>query len=424
MGYFRIEGPVRLSGEVEVSGAKNSSLPILAASIVSPRPVVVENVPDLLDVHTMIEILRAVGFSVEFRDGTVRVIPSEEANTDVPYELVRKMRASFNVLGPLAAKYGRAKVALPGGCSIGVRPVDFHIEGLKKMGFEIEIEHGFVVAKRSKIKSARITLPRPSVGATEHLMTTAAVLEGIEVSIENAAMEPEIVDLQDFLRKLGAEVEGAGTGVVRVRGGIRASGEIRHRVIPDRIEAGTYAIAIAATGGKGKVRGLRIDHLGALWEVLEKAGVSLNMGEGEVEIEMNGRPNPLSIDVVPYPGFPTDLQPQMMAFLSIAKGTSHIRENVFHSRFLHVDELKRMGARIEISDSTAIIEGVEKLSGAPVKGTDLRATAALVIAAFMAEGVSEIHHVEHIFRGYERVIEKFRKLGGRIEYVGVVEYED
>ena len=424
MGYFRIEGPVRLSGEVEVSGAKNSSLPILAASIVSPRPVVVENVPDLLDVHTMIEILRAVGFSVEFRDGTVRVIPSEEANTDVPYELVRKMRASFNVLGPLAAKYGRAKVALPGGCSIGVRPVDFHIEGLKKMGFEIEIEHGFVVAKRSKIKSARITLPRPSVGATEHLMTTAAVLEGIEVSIENAAMEPEIVDLQDFLRKLGAEVEGAGTGVVRVRGGIRASGEIRHRVIPDRIEAGTYAIAIAATGGKGKVGGLRIDHLGALWEVLEKAGVSLNMGEGEVEIEMNGRPNPLSIDVVPYPGFPTDLQPQMMAFLSIAKGTSHIRENVFHSRFLHVDELKRMGARIEISDSTAIIEGVEKLSGAPVKGTDLRATAALVIAAFMAEGVSEIHHVEHIFRGYERVIEKFRKLGGRIEYVGVVEYED
>jgi len=424
VGYFRIEGPVRLSGEVEVSGAKNSSLPILAASIVSPRPVVVENVPDLLDVHTMIEILRAVGFSVEFRDGTVRVIPSEEANTDVPYELVRKMRASFNVLGPLAAKYGRAKVALPGGCSIGVRPVDFHIEGLKKMGFEIEIEHGFVVAKRSKIKSARITLPRPSVGATEHLMTTAAVLEGIEVSIENAAMEPEIVDLQDFLRKLGAEVEGAGTGVVRVRGGIRASGEIRHRVIPDRIEAGTYAIAIAATGGKGKVRGLRIDHLGALWEVLEKAGVSLNMGEGEVEIEMNGRPNPLSIDVVPYPGFPTDLQPQMMAFLSIAKGTSHIRENVFHSRFLHVDELKRMGARIEISDSTAIIEGVEKLSGAPVKGTDLRATAALVIAAFMAEGVSEIHHVEHIFRGYERVIEKFRKLGGRIEYVGVVEYED
>ncbi len=424
MGYFRIEGPVRLSGEVEVSGAKNSSLPILAASIVSPHPVVVENVPDLLDVHTMIEILRAVGFSVEFRDGTVRVIPSEEANTDVPYELVRKMRASFNVLGPLAAKYGRAKVALPGGCSIGVRPVDFHIEGLKKMGFEIEIEHGFVVAKRSKIKSARITLPRPSVGATEHLMTTAAVLEGIEVSIENAAMEPEIVDLQDFLRKLGVEVEGAGTGVVRVKGGIRASGEIRHRVIPDRIEAGTYAIAIAATGGKGKVRGLRIDHLGALWEVLEKAGVSLNMGEGEVEIEMNGRPNPLSIDVVPYPGFPTDLQPQMMAFLSIAKGTSHIRENVFHSRFLHVDELKRMGARIEISDSTAIIEGVEKLSGAPVKGTDLRATAALVIAAFMAEGVSEIHHVEHIFRGYERVIEKFRKLGGRIEYVGVVEYED
>ena len=423
MGYFKIKGPVRLSGEVKVSGAKNSSLPILVASIIVDGESLIENVPDLLDVSTMIEILRSVGHEVEFSNGRVRVKPPSSANTDVPYELVRRMRASFNVLGPLAAKYGRAKVALPGGCSIGVRPVDFHIEGLRKMGFDISIEHGFVTAVRKDPKSTRITLPKPSVGATEHLMTTAAVIDGLEITIENAAMEPEIVDLQDFLRKIGVEVEGAGTGIVHVKGGVKP-GDVKHRVIPDRIEAGTYVIAIAATGGEGKIVGLIPDHLNALWEALEKAGVELKIGEREVHVFGVDRPNPLSIDVSPYPGFPTDLQPQMMAFLSVARGTSHIRENVFHSRFLHVDELKRMGARIEISDSTAIIDGVEKLSGAPVKGTDLRATVALVIAAFMAEGESEIHHVEHIFRGYENVLEKFSSLGGEIEYVEVLEYED
>ncbi len=423
MGYFRIDGPVSLEGDVEISGAKNASLPILAASIISDSKVLIENVPDLLDVRTMIDILRSIGMEVSFNKSRVEVFPAASPNTDVPYELVRKMRASFNVLGPLVAKYGSAKVALPGGCSIGVRPVDFHISGLEKMGFKIEIEHGFVKARREKIKNARITLPKPSVGATEHLMTTASVLEGIEVIIENAAMEPEIVDLQKFLKEMGVEIEGAGTSVIRIRGGVKTK-TVRHRVIPDRIEAGTYAIAIAATLGKGKIRNLIPEHLNSLWEFLEESGVDLEIRENSVEISMDRRPSPLNIDVAPYPGFPTDLQPQMMAFLSTSVGTSHIRENVFHSRFLHVDELRRMGAKIELSDSTAIIEGVEKLSGAPVNGTDLRATAALVIAAFMAEGTSEIHHVEHIFRGYENVIEKFRKLGGGIEYVEVNEYVD
>ncbi len=423
MGYFEIEGPVRLEGDVEVSGAKNASLPILAASIISDSKIRLENIPDLLDVRTMMDILRSVGMKVSFSSGKVEISPPVSPNTDVPYELVRKMRASFNVLGPLVAKYGKAKVALPGGCSIGVRPVDFHIEGLKKMGFDIEIEHGFVVAKRRKVRDARITLPKSSVGATEHLMTTAAVLDGVEVVIENAAMEPEVVDLQEFLRKLGADVEGAGTSIVRVQGGVKSS-EAYHKVIPDRIEAGTYAIAIAATRGKGTIRNMLPEHLNSLWEFLEKSGVNLEIGRDLVKVSMSERPKPLSIDVTPYPGFPTDLQPQMMAFLSVAKGTSHIRENVFHARFLHVDELRRMGAKIELSDSTAIIEGVQKLSGAPVNGTDLRATAALVIAAFMAEGKSEIHHVEHIFRGYESVIEKFGKLGGSIRYTEVNEYED
>ncbi len=421
MGYFKISGPVSLSGEVRISGAKNASLPIMAASILADDEVMLSNIPDLLDVRTMIDILRSVNMNVIFEKGNVLITPASSPNTDVPYELVRKMRASFNVLGPLAAKFGRAKVALPGGCSIGVRPVDFHIEGLRKMGFDIEIEHGFVEARLKSPKSVVITLPKPSVGATEHLMTTAAALDGIEVLIENAAMEPEIMDLQRFLRRLGAQLEGAGTSRIFIKGGLR-SRKVEHEVIPDRIEAGTFAIAIAATKGHGRITGLIPDHLNSLWEVMEKIGVNLKIGKDWVEVEMRDCPVSAHINVTPYPGFPTDLQPQIMAFLSIAKGTSSIKENVFQSRFLHVDELKRMGANIEVTDATAIIKGVDKLSGAPVTGTDLRATAALVIAAFMAHGKSEIHHVEHIFRGYENVIEKFGKLGGKIEYVEVKEY--
>ena len=421
MGYFVVEGPVRLRGKVRVSGAKNSALPILAASVISDDIVAVENVPDLLDVKTMTSILRSVGMEVHRNGSEIEITPTDSPKTDVPYELVRKMRASFNVLGPLTARFGRAKVALPGGCSIGVRPVDFHIEGLKKMGFELKIEGGFVEARLVRPESTVITLPKPSVGATEHLMTTAAAIEGIEVIIENAAMEPEIVDLQEFLRKMGVEIEGAGSWKVSVKGGVK-SGRIRHSVIPDRIEAGTYAIALAATMGSGRIEGISPDHLTALWEAMKSTGAEVKTGGDWVEISMDSRPMPVHLNVTPYPGFPTDLQAQMMAYLSVARGTSFIKENVFPSRFQHVDELKRMGADIEVSDGTAIINGVEHLSGAPVDGTDLRATAALLIAAFMAHGRSEIHHVEHVFRGYERICEKFSDLGGEIEYVEVKEY--
>jgi len=422
LGYFKVNGPVKLHGEVEISGSKNASLPIIAASLISFDEVVIENVPDLLDIRTMIDILESINFNVSFSDGVVRVRPEfENVNTNVPYELVRKMRASFNVLGPLAARYGKAKVALPGGCSIGVRPVNFHIEGLEKLGFEVTIEHGFVEAKLVKPNNGKIILPKPSVGATEHLMTTAAAIEGIEVVIENAAMEPEIVDLQEFLRKLGVEIEGAGTSRIRIKGGVKRKAVV-HKVIPDRIEAGTYVIAIAATGGEGVVKNLDSEHLNSLWEVLEKIGVDLRIDKNKVYVKMEGKPKPVDVNVSPYPGFPTDLQPQIMTLLTVASGTSYIKENVFQTRFLHVDELKRMGADIEITDGTAIIKGVEGLSGAPVNGTDLRATAALLIAAFMANGKSEIHHVEHIFRGYENVCKKFGKLGGKIEYVGVKEY--
>jgi len=422
LGYFKVNGPVKLAGEVEISGSKNSSLPIIAASLISLDDVEIRNVPDLLDVRTMIDILESINFDIKFSNGIVHVKPQYSGvNTNVPYKLVRKMRASFNVLGPLAARYGKAKVALPGGCSIGVRPVNFHIKGLEKLGFEVNIEHGFVEAKLIKPNSCKIILPKPSVGATEHLMTTAAAIDGIEVVIENAAMEPEIVDLQEFLKKLGVEIEGAGTSRITIKGGVKKR-KITHEVIPDRIEAGSYVIAIAATGGEGIIKNINSEHLNSLWEVLEKVGVNLKIEKNQVHVKMNGIPKPVDINVSPYPGFPTDLQPQIMALLTLADGTSYIKENVFQTRFLHVDELKRMGAEIEITDGTAIIKGVKKLSGAPVNGTDLRATAALLIAAFMANGKSEIHHVEHIFRGYENVCEKFQKLGGKIEYVGVKEY--
>ena len=417
-GVFLVKGETTLRGEVHISGAKNAALPIMAASILCDDEVVVENVPKLLDVIVMKDILVSIGFDVSFEDNRMRIKRTlPKLNTEVPYELVRKMRASFNVLGPLAVKMGQAKVALPGGCSIGVRPVDFHIEGLRKLGFEIEVEHGFVRATRvERVDSVKIVLPFPSVGATEHLMTTAVLMEGTFTVIENAAMEPEIEDLQNFLNAMGGKVRGAGTSRIEIEGVRNLSGGT-HRIIPDRIEAGTYLIAIAATCGRGTVRGVKPDHLTALLETMRRTGATLEVGEDFVEVSMDDRPSPVDVVVNPYPGFPTDLQPQMMAYLCVGKGVSTIIENVFKTRFMHVGELRRMGANIEVSGNTAIVKGVEKLSGAPVLGTDLRATAALVIAGLMAKGQTEIHEVHHIFRGYENVLEKFAKLGANIEYV-------
>ncbi|ANQ54200.1 UDP-N-acetylglucosamine 1-carboxyvinyltransferase [Thermosipho sp. 1063] len=415
MGYFVLEKSV-LNGEVVISGAKNAALPILAATILIDDEIELRNVPDLLDIRTMIDILKETGKNVYFENNIVR-ISGVAKNKVIPYDLVRKMRASFNVLGPLVLRLGEGQVSLPGGCAIGVRPVDYHIMGLKKLGFSIEIEHGEVFAKRGKSEGEIfITLPFPSVGATEHLMTTAALLDGVEVVIENAAMEPEIVDLQKFLNKMGANVVGAGTRKIIVKGVKRLSGGT-YSVMPDRIEAGTYAISIASTGGEGVVKGIIPEHLEILWEVLEETGTKVDIFDSYVYVNGKNRKKSININIQPYPGFPTDLQPQIMVYLSVANGTSMIMENVFKNRFHHVDELVRMGAKIRIFDGTAIVEGVKKLSGAKVEGTDLRATAALIIAGFLAEGKTEVHNDFHALRGYENIAYKFKKLGGNIKHV-------
>jgi UDP-N-acetylglucosamine 1-carboxyvinyltransferase len=414
MGFFRVKKSI-LSGKVRISGAKNAALPILAASLLTNQEIIVSNVPDLLDVQTILCIIRESGRNVEFEKGVVK-ISSKVTNGAISYELVRKMRASFNVLGPLAAVLGEAKVALPGGCAIGVRPVDFHIEGLKKLGFDIEIEHGEVLAKfRKKENEVVISLPFPSVGATEHLMTTASILNGTTI-IENAAMEPEIEDLQNFLNKMGAKVSGAGTKSIFIEGVGSLKG-VSHEVIPDRIEAGTYAIAIAASGGKGYIEKVIPTHLDALWDILKNTGTNVEIYDDKVFIDGEGKKKSTKINILPYPGFPTDLQPQIMVYLSVADGTSTISENVFKNRFLHVDELVRMGADIYLTNGTAIINGVEKLSGAKVEGTDLRASAALIIAGLIAEGTTEVYNDFHVLRGYENIVDKIRGLNGKIEHL-------
>lgn len=417
MGKLIIKGPAKLTGSVKISGSKNSALPILAATLLCDETVILENVPNLMDIHTMIEILNAAGCRVSFKSGVVTIDPPTNPNTDIPYELVRKMRASFNVLGPLAAKFQKASVSLPGGCSIGVRPVDYHLEGLQRLGFSTKIEHGIVTAKlEKKVDEVIISLPFPSVGATEHIMTTAAILDGTHTIIENAAMEPEIEDLAIFLNQAGCKILGAGTRRVEIFGVRKVHGCV-HRVIPDRIEAGTYIIAIAATMGDGLVENLNVSHLISLFDVLKSSGVNLSqISQDKIRVSMNRRPDPVKIQVTPYPGFPTDLQPQIITFLSKAQGTSTVTETVFKSRFQHVDELRRFGARVEVSDGTAIVHGVENLSGAQVSATDLRAAAALVIAGLVASGTTLISEVDQIFRGYENIVEKFSGLSAVIEY--------
>lgn len=415
MGIILVSKSV-LHGEVEISGAKNSALPLLAATILTDEEVILNKVPHLADVETMFDILRTLGKKVQYdtATGTVRVSGAVN-NAHVPYDLVRKMRASFNVMGPLTVMMGEASTPLPGGCAIGVRPVDYHIEGLKKLGFEISFEHGEIRARvGKKDEFVVVHLPFPSVGATEHIMSVATMLPGTTV-IENAAMEPEIVDLQDLLNKMGARVQGAGTSKIIVEGVNKLHG-CEHTIIPDRIEAGTYAIAILSTGGEGRIKNVIPEHLDALWSVLEYTGASIKKGSNYVDVKSPGKWRACDVNVLPYPGFPTDLQPQIVVYLSIAQGTSTVTENVFKTRFAHVAELVRMGANMKLKDNTLIIEGVEKLQGATVMGTDLRATAALVVAGLVAEDTTEVTQVEHIFRGYENVIEKFRGLGGVLEY--------
>lgn len=414
MDKFVIKGGKKLSGTINVSGAKNSTLPILAGAILSGDNVMIKNIPDLKDVRTMMDVLRAIGLRLteNFESKELHIKPSEKLNIEAPYELIKQMRASFFVLGPLLARLGKARVALPGGCAIGTRPVDIHLKGLEKLGAKIILGHGYVEASASKLVGDNVYLDFPSVGATENIMMAATLAEG-RTLIENAAKEPEIDDLATFLNTLGAKIKGAGTDVIEITG-VKALRGGTHTIIPDRIEAGTFMVAAAMTGGHIKINNVRLDHLEAVIAKLQDAGVTFYKSGNTIEVIAPERLKPVNIKSFPYPGFPTDMQPQFMAAMTLAKGTSCIQETIFENRFMHVAELKRMGANVQIKDRSVVIEGVKHLSAAPVMASDLRAGAALVLAALAAAGKSEILRIYHIDRGYESIETKLRGIGADI----------
>ena len=412
-----IQGGRKLSGTVKVSGAKNAVLPVIAASLLASTPSVIEEIPDLDDVRTITEVLQYLGLATRWENpGSLYIDSTGIKSCEASYELVRKMRASFLVMGPLLARFQEARISLPGGCAIGTRPIDLHLKGFEALGAEIVLGHGFIEARAPHgLQGARVYLDFPSVGATENIMMAASLAQGRTV-IENAAQEPEIVDLANYLNAMGAKVRGAGTNVVRVEGVSRLTGT-NYAVIPDRIEAGTYMVAAAITGGDVVLKNVLFEHMKPLVAKLKEVGVTI---EEEVDqIRVNAAKSPLflrSVDIktLPYPGFPTDMQAQFMALMTVANGSSVITETVFENRFMHVDELKRMGANIKIDGRIAMVEGVTQLTGCPVTATDLRAGAALVIAGLIAQGRTEIGSVHHIDRGYDRIVDKFKSLGADI----------
>ena len=410
---LEIEGGVRLRGEVAVSAAKNAALPALAAALLTSEPVRLPNVPALADVGTMVRLLETLGASVGRAGDELSVRVERVASDLAPYELVSTMRASVLVLGPLVARHGTARVALPGGCAIGVRPIDQHLKGLAKLGAEIAIENGYVTAQASRLKGARITTDLVTVTGTENLMMAAALAEGTTV-IENAACEPEVADLAALLTAMGARVHGAGTARLEIQGVPELGGAV-HRVVPDRIEAGTLIVAGAITGGDVTVTGLVPAHIAAVLATLDECGVALETGPGWVRVRGPERPRAADVTTSPYPGFPTDMQAQVMTLLGLADGQSRVTETIFENRFMHVAELARMGARIETDGAIAIVRGVPGYQGAPVMASDLRASAALVLAGLAAAGVTTISRVYHLDRGYERLEAKLAALGARIE---------
>ena len=415
MDKLIIDGGRPLAGLVRVSGAKNSVLPILAATILAEGPVQLRNVPELRDVSTMAKLLEEMG-AVTSSAEEYKVDASSLSSFRAPYELVKTMRASFLVLGPLLTKYGKAEVSLPGGCAIGARPVNLHIKGLEAMGAKIQVESGYVKARAPQgLKGAEIFLEIASVGATENLIMAAVLAEGKTV-IHNAAEEPEITDLITFLMKMGAKISGAGTSVVEIEG-VRSLRSISHSIIGDRVEAGTFLIAGAALGGEIEVQGFDPNHLTVVLEKLKMSGANLEISQDSVKLGMSlSRPEPVDIETGVYPGFPTDMQAQYMVLNCIASGKSVIQERIFENRFLHVQELSRLGAVIELrGNSTAVVTGVNKLTAAQVMATDLRASSSLVIAALMAQGKTVIDRIYHIDRGYEAIEHKIRALGGFIE---------
>ncbi|MCL6593109.1 MAG: UDP-N-acetylglucosamine 1-carboxyvinyltransferase [Alicyclobacillus sp.] len=416
MDKFIVRGGVPLEGEIPVSGAKNSALPALAACLLTAETVTLKRVPRVRDVRTMERLLRLNGATVQSENGgTVSVTATEITRPEAPYDVVKTMRASSLVLGPLLARTGRARVSLPGGCAIGARPINLHLAGLEQLGATVRQEHGYIEAEAPNgLKGTLFHFDRITVTGTEDLLMAAVLAEG-ETVLENAAREPEVADLAELLIKMGAEIEGAGTSTIRVRGVGRLHGA-EHTIIPDRIEAGTYLIAGAITGGDLLVSGCNPEHLAALIAKLRQAGVEVSP-EGDAALRVRGGRRLQSVDVVTeeYPGFATDLQAQFMALMTVAEGTSIITETVFENRFMHIAELQRMGAEIHIEGRTAVIEGVEVLSGAQVTATDLRAGAALVIAGLMAEGQTIVQGVHHIDRGYDDLVGKFQSLGALIQ---------
>lgn len=408
-----IHGGRRLEGAVAVSAAKNAALPALAAALLTTEPLVFPNMPGLEDVRTMVRLLATLGAEVERTGGHLRIQVPRVSSDLAAYELVSTMRASVLVLGPLVARHGSARVALPGGCAIGVRPIDQHLKGLARLGAEITLERGYVVARASRLKGARIATDLVTVTGTENLMMAAVLAQGTTI-IENAAREPEVVDLARLLSAMGARIEGAGTARLEIQG-VDELGGATHTIIPDRIEAGTLLTAGAITGGDVTVTGLAPDHLTAVLAKLEECGASLEVGPDRVRVRGPARPRPADVITSPYPGFPTDMQAQLMSLLGLADGQSRVTETVFENRFMHAAELVRLGANIETEGSTAIIRGVPAYQGAPVMASDLRASAALVLAGLAARGTTEVARIYHLDRGYERLEVKLRALGADIE---------
>ncbi len=412
MDKIIIAGGRRLQGDVKVSGAKNAALPILASVLLGGGECVVSNVPRVVDVLTMGKLLGLLGASVRAEGDRVVMKMDALRSSEAPYDLVRTMRASVVVLGPLLARWGEATVSLPGGCAIGTRPVNLHLAGLEKLGATVTVEHGYIKARASRLKGARICLDFPTVTGTENLMLAACLAEGTTV-IENAAKEPEIVDLAAFLLKRGARVAGAGTDLITIEG-VRELRGADHEVIPDRIEAGTYLAAGAITGGDVCVKDCRPQHLEAVIAKLRETGAEVVETKESARIKASGRLKSVDVKTYPYPGFATDMQAQMMALMCVAQGTSVITETVFESRFIHVPELRRMGAEIRVDGSHAVVTGAVKLSGAPVMASDLRASAGLIVAGLAADGETEIARVYHLDRGYERIEDKLNGLGAAI----------
>lgn len=408
-----IEGGVPLKGEIAVSAAKNAALPALAAALLTPAPVTLTNVPDLGDVRTMLKLLQTLG-AVVSRRGPAATLTVERVASDVaPYDLVSTMRASVLVLGPLVARHGSARVALPGGCAIGVRPIDQHLKGLARLGAEIAIENGYVIARARRLKGARIATDLVTVTGTENLMMAAALAEGTTV-IENAAREPEVGDLAALLTAMGARVHGAGSDRIEIEG-VRELHTAVHRVVSDRIEAGTLLVAGAITGGDVQVVDVVPEHVAAVLATLEECGAAVETGATWVRVRAGERPRPVDIVTRPFPGFPTDMQAQLMALLGLADGQSKITETIFENRYMHAAELARMGARISTDGAVAMIRGVEGYQGAPVMASDLRASAALVLAGLAASGRTQVSRIYHLDRGYERLENKLGALGARIE---------